>query len=330
MEINLIPLRNINILATSSTTEAQSTAEVKDSQSEPSQRRNLLNTNGVPRIALAFLSLGITEVVRLVQSYQTTRNTSPEPKLKNEYNPNLFKNKTEQHNAKLIKAVFEGNQNTPDPSTLDIALEKVKSELERSNIDKDPHDPAIINRAYQQLWVAPNKQQKFTKEILTELISKEMKSILIKQQLVEEIQKELDKRAIEHDAGTIAVLLQRKAGSLTALSTYSNESLSKELMALVEETSNIAESMRNYGKAKEEIKKLYLKSVMQKKGLNNEESMQDEGVLKLLSAINQKADQHEAREIMRNKGKMPPIPINAYRYLFTQVAKPFFEELREK
>lgn len=325
MKINPIPIGSINTLNTQSSTESLSTEEVKVKQQEPSQSRYLLRTKGVPRIALAFLSFGITEIVRAVQSYQAKRTINQEPYLSDKFDPNLFKNKTEQYNARLLKTVFEGTPNTSSTEILKNAIKKVEKELEQSSIRKNHDDQVVIKRAYQQLWLTSNSQHKLTEEELIIIISKEIKNILIKEQLIKELKTELDTRKVKYDEGSLAVLLQRKAGTIAGLCYYSNKCLSQELTNLVTIVANLAESVQNYGKAKSEIKQLYLET----KGIdiNSEEAMQDTDLRKLLLAIDEKAEQYEARETSRNGGEMPVIPIGAYRYIFTQTAQPFFDTL---
>ncbi|UYH52776.1 hypothetical protein [Lawsonia intracellularis] len=325
MEINPIPIGSINILTTQSLTESQSTEEAKIEQQKSSQSKYVLRTKGIPRIALAFLSFGITEVVRAVQSYQAKRIISQEPRLSTEFDPSLFKNKTERYNARLLKTVFEDTPNTSTSDVLKNAIKKVEKELEQSSIRKNPDAQPIIKRAYQQLWLTPNKQHKLTEEELSTIISKEIKNILIKEQVIKELETELDTRGVKYDQGSLAVLLQRKAKTIEGLCYYSNERLSQELTSIVIKVANLAESLQNYGKAKREIKQLYLEV----KGIdiNSQEAMQDTELRKLLLAIDEKAEQYEARETSRNGGEMPVIPIGAYRYIFTQTAEPFFDTL---
>lgn len=325
MEINPIPIGSINTLTTQSSTESLSTEEVKIEQQEPSQSKYVLRTKGFPRIALAFLSLGTTEVVRAIQSYQAKRTISQESCLNDEFDPNLFKNKTEQYNARLLKTVFENTPNTSTSEILKNAIKKVEKELEQSSIRKNPNDQPIIKRAYQQLWHTPNRQHKLTEEELLIITSKEIKTILIKEQVIKELKTELDTREVKYDQGSLAVLLQGKAGTIEGLCYYSNERLSQELTSIVTKMANLAESLQNYGKAKSEIKQRYLET----KGIdiNSKEAMQDPELQKLLLAIDEKAEQYETRETSRNGGEMPVIPIGAYRYIFTQVAQPFFDTL---
>lgn len=323
MKINPMTIGNIDILNTQSSTGAQSTEEVKIEQQEPSQTKYVPRTKGYPRIALALLSCGITELIRAVKSYQAKRTISQKPRLNDSFDPNLFKNKTERYNAKLLKTVFENTPNTFTSKILKNAIKKVEKELEQSSIRKNPNDQLIIKRVYQQLWLTSNKQHKLTEEELLIIISKEIKSILIKEQVIKELKTELETREIKYDQGSLAVLLQRKAGVIEGLYYYSNERLSQELTNLVTTVANLAESVQNYGKAKNEIKQHYLET----KGINinSEEAMQDTELRKLLLAIDEKAEQYEARETSRNGGEMPVIPIGAYRYIFTQTAQPFFD-----
>lgn len=294
--------------------ETQSTNSQQKTEGQEVQSRI---GKAIPRI-MAALSTAVTFMTSTIQDYKTAI-------VKATQSTSVQQNEIRLQNKEIMKQMLGINQEQPFPDAVENAVKQVNEDLQGIS-HKDTETVSSI--ALENLSRSVVKlESKLTSETMTKLLTIEMKNILLKDLVVQNLKNELGTKGIPNDEGTMATLLMTKQYDMSALSHTPNSLLPKTIENLVTSMGDIATTQRNYTQAKNEIQGIYIEAMMANTDMTKQEIKQSPEFKELKTMLETYALEFEETKTTQNNGQLPAISLTDYIELFKGVAKPYLTNL---
>lgn len=309
-----VQLRNV-----SNSSQSLENIQATDTQQKASTQEGQprIGKGAIPRI-MAALNSTVNFVSSTLQEYKTAILTITQP-------TNVQQNKIRLQNRALINQMLDPNQPQPFPNAIDNATKQTIKDL--TGI---PHREvrSITSTALNNLSMNIAKlETKLTDDIMSSLLTTEMKNILLKDVVIQNLKNELVTRGISNDEGAMATLLMTKQYEIGTLAHTPNENLQKTIENLVTSMGDNAVTQRNYTQAKNEIQNTYIEAIMINKDITKEEASQLPEFKELKLKLDQAALELEETYTIKNGGQLPEVSLQDYREIFQGVAAPYLNNI---
>lgn len=206
---------------------------------------------GIPRILLAIVTLGISEIVLAVQNYRTQKNLN--------YTPRVKQRQIQQYNKSLIKDMLNTNKELPFPGAFQNAMQQVEKDLG----PVCEHMPeCFIEKSLEELLPEVIQLPIYlTEATFTSLLTKKMKGILLQEALINGIKEECKHRGLKEDISPIYCLVDEQQVNLLT-SCSSEEEILQQVEVKAKKLTNLMENRHNANvvieQAKSELKDLLI------------------------------------------------------------------------
>lgn len=292
------------------TTDTQQKANTQDGQPR-------VGRGAIPRI-MAALNSAVNFVSSTLQEYKTAILTTTQ-------STSVQQNEIRLQNKNLMSQMLDPDQPQPFPKAIDNAIEQTIKDL--SGISHK-EVRAITSTALKNLSMSIAKlETKLTDDIMSSMLTTEMKNILLKDVVVQNLKNELEMRGVPNDEGAMATLLMTKQYEMGALARTPNENLPKTIENLVTSMGDTAVTQRNYTQAKNEIQKTYIEAVIINKNMTKQEASQLPELKELKIKLDQAALKLEETYTTKNGGQLPEVSLQDYREIFQEVAAPYLNAI---
>ncbi|AGC50472.1 hypothetical protein K9U34_04850 [Lawsonia intracellularis] len=193
---------------------------------------------GISRVLLAIVTLGVSEAVFAIQSYCAQRNQNQQPRVN--------QTQARQYNKKLLEDMCNPNKEFPYPNAIENAVQKVEEEL-GSYSEDSPED--ILEKALKAL--KPEVLQLPTcldEEVFTTIFIQKLKELLLQKVLIEEVKIECDNRGIPVSSTSLLILTGEKP-ELDISGCISENETKLKVEQAVSKLANTIENKHNSDKA---------------------------------------------------------------------------------
>ncbi|AGC50469.1 hypothetical protein K9U34_04835 [Lawsonia intracellularis] len=309
-----VQLRNVSD-SSQNLENVQATENKQKANTQDGQPR--VGKGAIPRI-MAALNSAVNFVSSTLQEYKTAILTTTQ-------STSVQQNEIRLQNRDLISQMLDPNQPQPFPNAIDNATKQTIKDLAGIS---HKEVGSITSTALNNLSMSITKlETKLTDDIMTSLLTTEMKNILLKDVVVQNLKNELGTRGVPNDEGAMATLLMTKQYEMGALARTPNENLQKTIENLVTSMSDNAVTQRNYTQAKNEIQNTYIEAIMVNKDMTKQEASQLPELKELKLKLDQAALELEETYTTKNGGQLPEISLQDYREIFQGVAAPYLNNI---
>lgn len=271
----------------------------------------------IPRI-MAALNSAVNFMSNTLQEYKTAILTTTQ-------STSVQQNEVRLQNRALINQMLDPNQPQPFPNAIDNATKQTIKDLAGIS---HKEVGSITSTALNNLSMSIAKlETKLTDDIMSSLLTTEMKNILLKDVVVQNLKSELGTRGVPNDEGAMATLLMTKQYEMGALARTPNEDLQKTIENLVASMGDNAVTQRNYTQAKNEIQNTYIEAIMINKDITKQEASQLPELKELKLKLDQAALELEEAYTTKNGGQLPEVSLQDYREIFQGVAAPYLNNI---
>lgn len=297
-----------------------------EQQQQPQPPRSLgqriLGASGLARVSLGFMSLGITELVRFIQGYQTSGTGGAEPRA-------LANQQIQRENRQLLQKIHDsvvtGQFQYPLQNAVNAAIEKTKTDLQ-SITRVDPQN--VLGSSILNLQSKPRAFDEPIKEkSLISALTKELKEELLLQEADSRLRHTLGQRGPWGYGTERTGLMAEMASTIRGLGSYPPGQISGELDRLVLQMTDKGENLHNAKEARKSALNTYAKTVMDKFGTTHSQVTSNPEYKNLMQLLDETAGLHERQEAARNGGRIPLIPRNSYEELLQKQVQNFLKDL---
>lgn len=193
---------------------------------------------GISRVLLAIVTLGVSEAVFAIQNYCAQRKQNQQPRVN--------QTQARQHNKKLLEDMCNPNKEFPFPNAIENAVQKVEKDL-GSYSEDSPED--ILEKTLKAL--KPEVLQLPTcldEEVFTTIFIQKLKELLLQEVLIQEVKIECDNRNIPVSS-TYLLILTGENPLLDISGCISENETKLKVEKAVLNLANIIENKHNSDKA---------------------------------------------------------------------------------
>lgn len=309
-----VQLRNV-----SNSSQSLENIQATDTQQKASTQEGQprVGKGAIPRI-MAALNSAVNFVSNTLQEYKTAILTTTQ-------SASVQRNEIRLQNKALISQMLDLNQPQPFPNAIDNATKQTIKDLAGiSHKEVGSITSTALNNLSRNIT---KLETKLTDDIMSSLLTTEMKNILLKDVVIQNLKSELGRRGVPNDEGAMATLLMTKQYEMGALARTPNEDLQKTIENLVTSMGDNAVTQRNYTQAKNEIQNTYIEAVMINKDMTKQEASQLPEFKELKIKLDQAALELEETYTTKNGGQLPEVSLQDYREIFQGVAAPYLNDI---
>ncbi len=309
-----VQLRNV-----SNSSQSLENIQATDTQQKASTQEGQprVGKGAIPRI-MAALNSAVNFVSNTLQEYKTAILTTTQ-------SASVQRNAIRLQNKALISQMLDLNQPQPFPNAIDNATKQTIKDLAGiSHKEVGSITSTALNNLSRNIT---KLETKLTDDIMSSLLTTEMKNILLKDVVIQNLKNELGRRGVPNDEGAMATLLMTKQYEMGALARTPNKDLQKTIENLVTSMGDNAVTQRNYTQAKNEIQNTYIEAVMINKDMTKQEANQLPELKELKIKLDQAALELEETYTTKNGGQLPEVSLQDYREIFQGVAAPYLNDI---
>lgn len=177
---------------------AQGPTAAPDRNLSSTQQNQRRWPQGISRVLLAIVTLGVSEAVFAIQNYCAQRKQNQQPRVN--------QTQARQHNKKLLEDMCNPNKEFPFPNAIENAVQKVEKDL-GSYSEDSPED--ILEKALKAL--KPEVLQLPTcldEEVFTTIFVQKLKELLLQNVVIQEVKRECDNRNIPVSSAYLLILTE--------------------------------------------------------------------------------------------------------------------------
>lgn len=193
---------------------------------------------GISRVLLAIVTLGVSEAVFAIQNYCAQRKQNQQPRVN--------QNQARQYNKKLLEDMCNPTQEFPFPNAIENAVQKVEKDL-GSYSEDSPEDilEKTLNALKLEVLQLPTC---LDEEVFTTMFTQKLKELLLQEVLIQEVKIECDNRSIPVSSAYLFILTEKNPVLDISGCISENETKLKVEKAVLS-LSNIIENKHNSDKA---------------------------------------------------------------------------------
>lgn len=284
--------------------------------------QRILGATGFARVGFGLMSLGLTELVRLIQGYQTSGTGGAEPRA-------LANQQIQRENRQLLQGIHDsvvtGQFQYPHQNAVNEAIRKAKTDLQ-SITKGDPRD--VLSNSILNLQSKPRAfDEPITEKSLTSALAKEIKQELLLQEADLRLRHFLGQRGPWGYGTERTGLMAETADTIRGLSSHPSGQINEELNKFVLQMADKGENLHNAKEARKNALNTYTKTVMNKFGITSSQVAGNSEYKNLMQLLDETAGQHERQEAARNGGRVPLIPRSSYEEVLQKQVHNFLQDL---